>query len=140
MFDRKHGSKESIPREAQTSKLMDGNTKNNDGGKPEKFNYLSPLKNILRSKTKRNKTPKPDLIREAAVAAVETTMASLVQPPPPPPPASSSFSFLNSSSLNNNQSQMSAAKTETSKVLKIKKREKTSKMSESNIHEIKSKY
>ena len=138
MFDRKHGSKESIRHEAaQTSKLMDGNIKSNDG-KPEKFNYLSPLKNILRSKTKRNKTPKPDLIREAAVAAVETTMASLV-PPAPAPPAHSSFSFLNSSSLNNNQSQL-ASKTETSKVLKIKKKEKTSKMSESNIHEIKSKY
>lgn len=45
------------------------------GCKTEKFNYLSPLRNILRSKTKRKQ--KGDPIRAAAVAVVESTMASL---------------------------------------------------------------
>lgn len=60
--------------------------------KNEKFNYLSPLKNMLKSKSKHATTstttninssssppppPPPDPIRAAAVAVVESTIASL---------------------------------------------------------------
>lgn len=48
--------------------------------KNEKYNYLSPLKNMLRSKSKQH----TDQIRAAAVAVVESTMATLSPTPKSP--------------------------------------------------------